>query len=189
MSHSGNFQALLDACVLYPASTRDTILSLADQGLFRPKWSKQIQGEWKRNLMANRPDIPEEILERTISQMEKSFPDAEIDGYEEIASNLSLPDPDDNHVLAAAIVGQVDVIVTNNTKDFPQDYLSRYNIEVVDPDSFIVNLIDLDPELALQAIQKQSNRLKDPPKTINEIINTLEQNGLMRAAEKFRALI
>lgn len=80
MSHSGNFQALLDACVLYPASTRDTILSLADQGLFRPKWSKQIQGEWKRNLMANRPDIPEEILERTISQMEKSFPDAEIDG-------------------------------------------------------------------------------------------------------------
>lgn len=86
-------------------------------------------------------------------------------------------------------MGQVDVIVTNNTKDFPQDYLSRYNIEVVDPDSFIVNLIDLDPELALQAIQKQSNRLKDPPKTINEIINTLEQNGLMRAAEKFRALI
>ena len=110
MSQSINFQALLDACVLYPASTRDTLLSLADQGLYRPKWSGKIQGEWKQNLLQARPDVPESVLDRTIDQMDKTFPDADIGDYEEILSGLSLPDPNDNHVLAAAIVGRVDVM-------------------------------------------------------------------------------
>jgi len=189
VSHSSNFQALLDACVLYPASTRDTLLSLADQGLYRPKWSRKIQGEWKQNLLQDRPDVPESVLDTTIDQMDKTFPDADIEDYEEIMPSLSLADPNDNHVLAAAIVGKVDVIVTFNTKDFPQNYVATYNIQVVDPDTFIVNLIDLDPELALQAIKKQSERLKNPPKTVSEVIATMEKNGLVNAASRFRALL
>jgi len=179
----------LDACVLYPASVRDTLLSLADQGLYRPKWSRKIQEEWKRNLSEARPDIPEAVLDSTILQMDKAFPDADIENFEEIVPGLSLPDPNDHHVLAASIVGKVDVIVTYNTKDFPQSYVSKYHIEVVDPDTFIVNLIDLNPELALRAIQKQSERLKDPPKTVSEVIDTLEVNGLVKTAAKFRTLV
>lgn len=188
MSYSGNFKAVLDACVLYPASVRDLLLSLADHELYSPKWSAKIQEEWRYNLLKDRPDIPPEVLQRTIDIMNLAFEDAEISDFNEISKGLQLPDPNDIHVLAAAIKGRADVIVTNNLEDFPVDYISQFNIEVIHPDAFILNVIDLDPELALVALNEQVARLKNPPRSVDDVLGIFERNGLKKSAKRFREL-
>jgi hypothetical protein len=94
---------------------------------------------------------------------EYKLPDAQISHFEEIEASLHLPDPKDNHVLAAAIKARAEVIVTNNLKDFPEDFVSKYDIDVLTPDAFVLNMIDLDPELAFEALRVQAARLKHPP--------------------------
>ena len=98
------FTAFLDACVLYPAPLRDLLLRLAATGLFRTRWSAKVQEEWIRSLTAVRPELADR-LGRTRELMEKAVPDAEVTGYQGLIPTLSLPDPNDRHVLAAAIVG------------------------------------------------------------------------------------
>jgi hypothetical protein len=137
----------------------------------------------------NRPDIPSGVLDRTINLMNQHFPDAQIEHFEEIETLLHLPDPNDNHVLAAAVKSRAEVIVTNNLKDFPAEHLSRYNIEVTDPDTFILNIIDLDPELAVEALVDQASRMKNPPQTIEDVLATLETNGLRKTVERFRSIL
>ena len=83
-------------------------------GQFRARWSTQIQDEWKRNLLANRTDLTREQLDRTSNLMDRAIPDALVLDYETLAVNLRLPDPDDRHVLAAAIRCGAGVIVTFN---------------------------------------------------------------------------
>jgi predicted nucleic acid-binding protein len=162
---------------------RDILLSLAEKELYKPKWSDKIQQEWKSNLLENRKDIPEEILVRTIALMNMHFPDARIEHFEEIETSLHLPDPADNHVLAAAIKSKADVIVTNNIGDFPSEYISRFDIEIIDPDTFILNIIDLDPELAVEALTDLVARLKNPPQSIDDVFNTFERNGLVKTVQ------
>lgn len=108
------FTVLLDACVLYLAPVRDVLLQLASKGLYRARWTKRIQDEWIRNLIKNRPDLNETQLERTCALMNSSVLDCLVEDYEELASGLSLPDPGDAHVLAAAIKSQAQIIVTYN---------------------------------------------------------------------------
>ena len=109
--------ALLDANVLYPAGLRDLLLRLADRYLFAPLWSADIHAEWMRSLLADRPDIDAGVLDRTRAVMDEHFPDAVVTGYEAIAAGLDLPDPGDRHVLAAAIHGGADMIVTRSRPD------------------------------------------------------------------------
>src|SRR5438270_9183993 len=111
------YSALLDACVLYPAHLRDLLLSMALTDLFRVRWTDRIHEEWIRNLVAAGHDA--EKLARTRRLMNEAVPDCLIEGYESLIETLKLPDPDDRHVLAAAITGGVDVIVTANLKHFP----------------------------------------------------------------------
>jgi len=117
------FTAIFDACVLYPAPLRDLLMSLALTGLFRAKWTAAIHEEWIGNLLRNRDDLTRPQLERTRDLMDRAVPDALVAGYEELIDPLTLPDPDDRHVLAAAIRGRADVIVTSNLKDFPETAL------------------------------------------------------------------
>ncbi len=114
------FNAVLDACVLYPAPIRDILLNLAEQDLFSPKWSETIQEEWLRNLILNRPDLTRKKLERTVKAMNGAFPKAMVKSFNSLISSLELPDPDDRHVLAAAIKSEANLIITFNLKDFPQ---------------------------------------------------------------------
>ena len=108
-------RALLDANVLYPAGLRDMLLRLADRYLFVPLWSADIHEEWIRSLLADRPDLDASVLERTRTVMDGHFPEAIVIGYESLAGDLDLPDPGDRHVLAAAIAGQAQVIVTRTS--------------------------------------------------------------------------
>ena len=116
------FTAILDACVLYRAPLRDLLIRLARTNLFRARWSDQVHNEWTRNLLLKRPDL-EGKLERTRDLINEAVDDCLVEGYETVIPSLALPVPDDGHVLAAAIVGRADVIVTCNLKDFSIDSL------------------------------------------------------------------
>lgn len=180
------FTALLDACVLYPAPLRDLLISLAVPGIYRPKWTETICEEWIRNVLKSRSDLRREQLERTRSFMERAVPDALITGYESLIEGLTLPDPGDRHVLAAAIMGRVDVIVTFNHKDFPTGIVEPYRIEVQDPDDFLACQIDVNEPAALSAVKQQRGRLKNPPATIEDFLATLDQQRLPRTVERLR---
>ncbi len=178
MIYSPRFTALLDANVLYSMPLRDFLLRLATVDLYTPKWTDRIQEEWIRNLLLKREDLQRERLERTRDAMNKAFPDANVEGYESLVDGLTLPDQDDRHVLAAAIRGRADVIVTFNLKHFPADALTGYDIEALHPDAFIVPLIQLDRTRAIEALHSQVNSLKNPPKTTDEVLETLQKCGL-----------
>lgn len=130
------FTAVYDACVLYPAALRDLLMWLGLSGLYRARWTSQIHEEWKRNVLKNRPDLTSEQVDNTSTMMDQAIPDGLVTGYEELCSSLDLPDPDDRHVLAAAIRSKAEVIVTFNLKDFPSHILAAYDIEPMHPHFF-----------------------------------------------------
>lgn len=132
--------AFYDANVLYPAELRNLLMRLAMTGSFRAKWSADVHEEWISNLLKNRPDLTRKQLERTRALMDKHAIAALVAGYKDLIPGLQLPDPDDRHVLAAAIRGGADVIVTMNGRDFPEESIGRFGIEAQHPDDFIHSL-------------------------------------------------
>lgn len=178
--------ALFDANVLYPAPLRDFLVRLARTGLVGARWSDVIHEEWIRNLLKNRPDLRREQLERTRQLMEAAVPGALVEGFEYRIPELELPDPDDRHVLAAAIEGDAKVIVTFNSRDFPREAVAHWGIEVREPDDFAVDLLLRDPALVHAVARAQRSELTRPPKTVEEYLATLVQVGLERTAAGLR---
>ena len=176
------FIVFYDANVLYPAELRNLLMHLALIGVFRPRWSADVHEEWMSSLLANRPDLTREKLERTRQLMDKAAPDALVKGYKHLIPGLVLPDPKDRHVLAAAIRGGASVIVTCNLADFPQQVLGEFDIEAQHPDEFILHLFDLAPGLVMEAAENHRQSLKNPPKTVAEYIDDLESQGLTQTA-------
>jgi hypothetical protein len=107
-----------------------------------------------------------------------------VTGYQALIPTLELPDPDDRHVLAAAIVGRCDVIVTQNLRDFPADALAPYGIEAQHPDNFLSNHLNLEPGLFCDVIRKVRARLKNPPFTAQQYLTILTQHGLVATASE-----
>lgn len=169
------FSALLDACTLVPVSLADTFLSLAEAGLYRPLWSDRILEETQLAVKRIHPELSPESVEKRIAVMRDFFDDANITDWEVLESVVSLPDPDDAHVLAAAIQGRADVIVTFNVKDFPRDDLHRYGIDVQTPDEFLLNQLDLDPDEVLDCLARQARALRNPPVQLEELLGSLER--------------
>jgi predicted nucleic acid-binding protein len=182
----GSLTALLDASVLYSAFLRDLLLSVATTVLYRPRWSNMIHEEWMRNLLTNRPDLNRRQLERIRSLMEAAIPDGLVAGFEPLIQTLSLPDPDDRHVLAAAIHASADVIVTDNLRDFPQAELANYQIEAQLPDEFVEYLFDLDADLVIGAIAQHRARLKRPARSPEQYIDALLQQQMSKTATLMR---
>lgn len=171
--------ALFDANVLYPAPMRDILLQLAVEDLFQGKWTAHIHHEWMEALLRNEPHRDRAVLERTRALMDRATRDCLVTGYEPLISSLELPDPDDRHVLAAAIVGRCDVIVTQNLKDFPAVVLKPYGLEVQHPDDFLANLLNLFPGKFCVAVHKVRARLKNPPHNVEEYLAILTRQGLI----------
>ena len=172
------YTAILDACVLYPAPLRDLLLSLAEEGLYRARWTIRIQEEWIRNLAAKRKDISPEKLSQTAALMVEAIEDCIVENADQLIDALALPDPNDRHVLAAAIVGHADAIVTYNLRDFPEVNTSVFGIEALHPDDFLVAQYDLDPIKFLSVVKVVRGRLRRPPRTAEELIAIYEQLGL-----------
>lgn len=179
MTNKGSYTALLDANVLYSAALRDVLIEVALAKLYRPKWTLDIQREWIGALLRNKPHLKRDKLERTQSLMRKALPTALVTDYESLIDGLTLPDPDDRHVLAAAIAGQCDVIVTQNLKDFPEDVLKPFGVEVQHPDVFLANHLDLLPGPFCTAIRVARRGRNNPPYTIGEYLAHLTQIGLV----------
>lgn len=189
MSH---YTALLDANVLYPAPMRDVFMQLALTDIFKAKWSEDIHREWIDALMRKEPHRDRTALDRTRDLMNQATRDCLVTGYEALIPSLDLPDPNDRHVLAAAIVGRCDVIVTQNLKDFPEDVLELYGIETLHPDDFLSNHLALAPGLFCSALRKVRARLKNPPYSAEDYLAILTQQGLVATAaelEQFKELI
>jgi hypothetical protein len=180
------YTALLDANVLYPAPLRDLLLQLAVTDLFRAKWTADIHREWIDALLRREPNRARTALGRTRDLMDKATRDCLVTGYESIVPSLLLPDPDDRHVLASAIVGRCDVIVTQNLKDFPATALGPYGIDVQHPDEFLCNHLRLAQELFCAAVRKVRLRLKNPPYAVNEYLDALIRQGLVSTVAELK---
>jgi predicted nucleic acid-binding protein len=178
--------AVIDACVLYSAPVRDLVVRLAQAGLVRARWTADIHEEWMRNVLSNNPQISRSRLERTRSLMDQAVRDCLVTSYGELIDSLVLPDPDDRHVLAAAIQGEAEIIVTFNLADFPSDALAQHNIQALHPDEFFSQLFDSAADEFCLAAQLQRQSLKNPPKSVEEFLTTLEAVGLPQTSARLR---
>ena len=183
------FVVVLDACVLYSAPLRDLLLRLACAGLVQARWSDEILDECFGHILANRPDLKPQQLRRTRDLMNPALPDAVVTGYQDLEPKLKLPDPDDRHVLAAAIRAGANAIVTFNLDDFPASALAPHRVLAIHPDAFVGDLLDLDPDRVLQVIVEQAAALKNPRKTVAELLTTLENGELRKSVPRIRGLL
>ena len=177
------FTAFLDTCVLVPVTSADLLLRLAEAGIYRPLWSEKVLEELKLALCDVHPDKEPRVLRR-VEAMSCAFPDASVIRWEDLVESLELPDPKDRHVLAAAIRGRADIIVTNNVKDFPANAVrEKYGIEVSNLDDFLLDQLDLFPDLVITVLQQQAYDTGNPPISLG---NLLEAFGRAGASEFVR---
>jgi predicted nucleic acid-binding protein len=181
--------ALLDANVLYDVVLRDLLMQLASSGLFRARWTARINDEWTRNLLANRSDLSAAQLEFTKAMMARAVPNGLVERYEALIDTLQLPDPDDRHVLAAAITAEADVIITLNLKDFPREALLPYGIEPLSPDSFLTIMNKVAPEAVIASARKCLARLINPPLSVEQYLTVLARHGLSNTVAELRTLM
>ncbi|MCA9764416.1 MAG: PIN domain-containing protein [Gemmatimonadetes bacterium] len=184
-----SFSVVYDACVLHPAPVRDLLMRIAVSGLVRVRWTEQILDEMIRSIIRSRPDLSVGALDRTRELMCSAVPDCLVHGFERLIPGIHLPDPDDAHVVAAAIRGGAQAIVTFNLKDFPDHDLESWNIEAKHPDEFVMDSIDLAPGVVLQCLIEQAAALRHPSQTVDEVLETLRSAGLVRSASALRDLL
>jgi hypothetical protein len=170
--------ALLDACVLYTATLRNLLMWAASNRLYQARWTDAIHEEWIGNLLEHRPELDPAKLQRTRRLMNAIHEECLVKGYEYHIPTLSLPDPDDRHVLAAAIESKASIIVTVNLSDFPRKVLSPLGIQTMHPDSFLVNLFQADSTKFLQTVHTHRTSLQKPAQTVEEYLETLKICGL-----------
>lgn len=161
-------------------------MHLATTELFRARWTEQIHDEWIRNVLANRKDLKPAQLERTRALMNENVLDCLVTGYEKLIDGLTLPDPGDRHVLAAAIRSQASIIVTFNLKHFPAQDLTQYGIEALHPDDFVMHQMDLSQGAVCGAAKRHRKSLRKPAKTVEEYLNTLANQQLPKTVLSLR---
>lgn len=183
------FRVVLDACVLYPAPVRDLLLELTLAGLYQAHWTDEIHDEWIRNVLKNRPDLEPKSLIRTRELMDLHAEAARVEHYQPLIEGLTLPDPDDRHVLAAAIRCHADAIVTFNLKDFPEAALEPWGIEAIHPDDFVTYQFDLNVPKVCAAAKTIRQRLRSPPRSAREYVDRLRTCGLPRTADRYEGCL
>jgi len=165
-------KALLDTCVIYPTVMRQMLLGVAAAGLFTPLWSARILEEWQRAAIKLGPEgVAQAEAERV--QLLREWPMALVDWPASLEDRLWLPDPADTHILAAAIAGSADVILTLNAKDFPRHLLAEEGISRADPDAFLLGFAEAQPEVVLavaQTVLSEAQRLSDQDWTLRSLM-------------------
>jgi len=180
------YVALLDAACLVPVVITDTLLRLAEQGLFRPIWSEKIIDEARQALTIVHPELPDVAIARRLRAMNDSFEDAVVptDAWLPLVEGLELPDPDDTHVVAAAIAGRAECIVTPNLKDFPDKLLASHGIRAVSPDTFLLDQLDIWPARVIRVLHEQAAGTGRPPLSFYEILGRLSRAGTRSFADE-----
>ena len=165
-------KVLLDACVLYPTVMREVLIGCATAGLYQPCWSPRILEEWARATVKLGPEA-EVIARGEIAALTARHPRASVSPDDGLLRRLWLPDSDDIHVLAAAVAGHCDAILTLNAKDFPGNLLAEEGLFRADPDGFLLRLHDEAPEAVAgicAAVLAEANRLSPEPWTIRALM-------------------
>jgi predicted nucleic acid-binding protein len=181
-------RAFLDASVLYPVSLRNLLMRLTPAGLYQARWSADVHKEWIRAVLRDHPHIPEARLHALRDAMNERAEECLVTGYETLIETLTLPDPNDRHVLAAAIVAGAEIIVTCNPRDFPDASLEPFGIEAQHPDEFILRLLELAPDVVTDAVRDQQARLTNPPVAMAELLALFERQGLRETVSELRRL-
>ena len=187
MIHSVRFTCILDTNVIYPIEIRDLLFWFASYDLFTPKWSKHIFIEWEE--VMKRKGISNIEIEKRVMKASLAFPDALVKNYEPLMDILNLPDEKDRHVLAAAIKTNANIIVTNNIKDFPKDYLSNFGITAKNADDFLTDIIDLNNGLAVEAFKVMVLNRINPDLDEFQVLVRLKNNGLKNTADYLHSLL
>jgi predicted nucleic acid-binding protein len=166
-----SFGVVLDACVLIPASIRDTLLRAAQKGMYRLHWSDLIFEEVRRNLV-NKQITTASSAQYLFEQMQVAFPQARVHGFESLIPSMT-NDEKDRHVLAAAVISKSQVIVTSNMRDFPEAALSPFGIAAQTPDQFLTDLLAFNPQVMVEIITQQARDLENPPMSLPELLEEL----------------
>lgn len=184
---ANRYTALIDACSLVSVWRRNLLLSLAEAEFFRVRWSPQILAETERTLTRLQADRgfadARERAARAIAGMTRAFPEALVEDFDRLLGNpVGLPDPNDEHVVAAALKTQAQAIVTENLADFPASVLGSLNLEARSADEFIADTIALEEGLAISAIRRLRQRLQRPEMQPEDLLRSLEAHGLLETA-------
>ncbi|MEA2574269.1 MAG: hypothetical protein QOH93_1567 [Chloroflexia bacterium] len=166
-----SFGAVLDACILFSAPIRDTLLRAAAEGLYRVYWTEDILAEVENNLVLSGRTSREQAS-RLTETLRSVFPEAIVRNHHSLIGAMT-NHPKDRHVLAAAIASGSQVIITDNLRDFPKDVLDQYNIEAQAADEFLTNLLDLAPGVMTRIVMDQASDLRKPAMTVAELLTIL----------------
>ena len=177
MTRLGNFNVVLDTCVLFDSHIRDILLGLAEQELYQPIWSETICEELKRNLIIKANVIDDKAV-RLVKLMNDAFPEAmTLSNYQILDLSNTDIDKKDRHVVTTAICSNAQVIVTYNEKDFPNETLKKFAIEAQTPDIFLTNALDLSFKKVLTVYENVENKYKNPPIQRDELLNRLRNKA------------
>lgn len=191
---ANRYTAFVDACSLAGALKRNLILTLAQKEFFRLRWSARILDETQRaieKILKDRddPDAPA-LAAKQRAVMEDAFEEAHVEGYEAfLPACAAFPDPDDRHVVAAALKIRASTIVTENLRHFPANLLEPLNIEARSTDSFLADTVVLEPERAVAALRDMRHRLRRPELTAEALLVKMEADGLIQTVDILRSHI
>ncbi len=179
-------KVLLDACVIYPTVMRELLLGAAGQGLYHPQWSPRILEEWARAAARHSP-LDEVQARAEIAKLTRDWPKSSVAPTESLMSRLWLPDDNDVHVLASAVAGSADVIVTNNAKDFPRGVLAEEGLSRADPDGFLLGLTEAQPDAmqyVAQTVRAEAERLSGEDWPIRKLMKKARLPRFGKALER-----
>ena len=178
-------RVLIDACVLYPTVMREVVLGAAKAGLFEPRWSERIEEEWARAAARLGPQ-DEAVTRGEIAVLRSRFPRAVVPRAQGLEERLWLPDASDIHVLASAISGSADLILTSNAKDFPRNILAEEGLSRADPDGFLLGLWEAEPGVMGEVVGRvlaEARRLSGEDWTLRKLMKKARLPRLGKALE------
>lgn len=178
------FPAFLDTCALFSSTLRDTLLWVAEEQVFSPLWSADVLAELAA-VLEREADVEPSKVARLIDLMQRAFPTAEVTDYGLLVGAMTCH-PKDRHVLAAAVVGGAQVLVTFNLKDFPAPSAAVHGVEVVTPDEFLLDQLDLYPGRVGRALVGQLTAARRPPLTMGQLLGRLARAGVPAFADEAR---
>jgi hypothetical protein len=173
---------VFDACILYPFHLRNIVVQIAVDRLVDARWTDEIHDEWIRNLVADVPRIPVERLRITEALMNEALPNATVTGYRAHLEAITLPDPDDRHVVAAGIAAGASNIITWNMRDFPESELKKHGLIRQTPDAFLCDLHGRAPDLILASLANARRNLSKTHVSAQDFVKILKGQGLSRLA-------
>lgn len=182
-------KAVLDTCVIYPTVMREMLLGAARLGYFTPLWSARILEEWARAAVKLGP-AGEAQARAEIALTSAAWPKAEVPPAPGVEVRLWLPDPADIHVLATAVAGSADVLVTLNRADFPRNILAEEGLERIDPDTFLLQFFNGDPDgfaRMAEIVLAEANRLSGETWTLRGLMKKARLPRLGKALEHYRS--